>query len=132
MTRHEIREEIMKALFQANFYDLGEMDEQLENYFEEIGPLSEEDTNYIEEKSKDLLSHVDEIDELINKVSEGWKTSRMAKVDLTILRVAIYEINYEGLPEGVAINEAVELAKDFGTDNSSSFINGILAKVVKG
>lgn len=132
MTRHEIREEIMKALFQANFYEEGEMKEQLENYFEDIGPLSEEDMNYIEEKSNDLLSHIDEIDEIINQVSEGWKTSRMAKVDLTILRVAIYEIKYEGLPEGVAINEAVELAKDFGTDNSSSFINGILAKVVKG
>ncbi len=132
MTRHEIREEIMKALFQANFYEEGEMKEQLENYFEDIGPLSEEDMNYIEEKSNDLLSHIDEIDEIINQVSEGWKTSRMAKVDLTILRVAIYEIKYEGLPEGVAINEAVELAKDFGTDSSSSFINGILAKVVKG
>ncbi|MCR4782042.1 MAG: transcription antitermination factor NusB [Lachnospiraceae bacterium] len=131
MTRHEIREEIMKGLFQANFYEKGEMDEQFANYFEDVGPFSEEDTVYIEEKSQDLLMHIDEIDAEIDRISEGWKTSRMAKVDLTILRIAVYEIKYEGLPAGVAINEAVELAKDFGSDTSSSFVNGILAKVAK-
>ena len=131
MTRHEIREEIMKGLFQANFYEKGEMDEQFANYFEDVGPFSEEDAVYIEEKSQDLLMHIDEIDAEIDRISEGWKTSRMAKVDLTILRIAVYEIKYEGLPAGVAINEAVELAKDFGSDTSSSFVNGILAKVAK-
>ena len=131
MTRHEIREEIMKGLFQANFYEKGEMDEQFSNYFEDAGPFSDEDTAYIDDKTKDILDHIDEIDADIDRISEGWKTSRMAKVDLTILRIAVYEIRYEGLPTGVAINEAVELAKDFGSDTSASFVNGILAKIAK-
>ena len=63
-------------------------------------------------------------------VTRGWKTARMGKVDLTLLRLAVYEIKFEDdIPTGVAINEAVELAKKYGTDDSSSFVNGILAKI---
>ena len=69
------------------------------------------------------------LDEMINKTAKGWETSRMGKVDLTLIRLAVYEIKYDDeIPTGVAINEAVELAKKFGQDNSPSFINGILAK----
>ena len=65
-----------------------------------------------------------------NAVAKGWKTSRMGKVDLTIIRLAVYELKYEeDIPTGVAINEAVELAKKYGTDTSSSFVNGVLAKL---
>ena len=68
---------------------------------------------------------------MVNQVAQGWKTSRMGKVDLTLIRLAVYEIKFEeDIPEGVAINEAVELAKSYGTDDSPSFINGILAKLV--
>ena len=67
---------------------------------------------------------------MINAVTKGWKTGRMGKVDLTLLRLAVYEIKFEEeIPTGVAINEAVELAKKYGTDGSFSFINGILAKI---
>ena len=70
------------------------------------------------------------IDTAINEVAKGWKTSRMAKVDLTIIRLAVYEIRYEEeIPTKVAINEAVEMAKKYGTDTSSSFVNRILAKI---
>ena len=63
-------------------------------------------------------------------MAKGWKTSRMGKVDLTIIRLAVYELKYEeDIPTGVAINEAVELAKKYGTDTSSSFVNGVLAKL---
>ena len=72
-----------------------------------------------------------EIDAEINEKSTGWKTSRMGKVDLSIIRLAVYEIRFdEEVPEKVAINEAVELAKKFGTDESPAFINGVLAKFV--
>ena len=64
-------------------------------------------------------------------MAEGWTTARMPKVDLTLLRLALYEISYEELPAGVAINEAVELAKKYGSDNSSSFINGVLGRIVR-
>lgn len=76
------------------------------------------------------MSHIDEIDLKINEISDGWKTSRMAKVDLAIIRLAVYEVLLDDdVPTGVAINEAVELAKQFGTDDSPSFVNGVLAKI---
>lgn len=88
-----------------------------------------EEQAYIEEKVKKLIDHLPRIDEAINQVSKGWKTSRMAKADLAILRLAVYEIRYDDqIPAGVAINEAVELAKSYGSDASASFINGILAR----
>lgn len=69
---------------------------------------------------------------MINEIAEGWKTERMGKVDLTILRLAVYEIRFdEDVPTSVAINEAVELAKKYGQDGSPSFVNGILAKFAK-
>ena len=70
------------------------------------------------------------IDELLNNLSTGWKTSRMNRVDLTILRLATYEIKWdEEIPTGVAINEAVELAKKYSSDSGPAFVNGVLAKV---
>ena len=77
------------------------------------------------------MSRLSEIDAMINEAAKGWKTSRMGKVDLTIIRLAVYEMKFEeDIPTGVAINEAVELAKAYGTDESASFVNGILAKLV--
>ena len=76
-----------------------------------------------------FVEKLDEIDAMINKQAKGWTTQRMGKVDLTILRLAVYEIVFdEDVPTGVAINEAVELAKRFGQEESSGFVNGVLAK----
>ena len=77
-----------------------------------------------------MIGHMEEIDASVNEVSEGWKTGRMGKVDLTLIRLAVYEMKYEDIPVKVAINEAVELAKKYGTDDSPAFVNGILAKLV--
>ena len=75
---------------------------------------------------------LDEIDSLINEAAKGWKTSRMGKVDLTILRLAVYEMNYDpDVPVKVAINEAIEIGKRFGQDESAAFINGILGNIAK-
>ena len=77
-----------------------------------------------------MAEHLDEIDTLINTHATGWKTSRMNKVDLTILRLAVYEMKWDDdVPVSVAINEAVELAKQFGGEESPSFVNGVLAKI---
>ena len=79
-----------------------------------------------------MVSHLPEIDALLNENAKGWKTGRMNKVDLTILRLAVYEMKWDDdIPDGVAINEAVELAKRFGGESSSSFVNGILGKLAK-
>ena len=80
-------------------------------------------------KYKDIYAHIEELDAAINEVSKGWKTIRMGKVDLTLIRLAVYEIRFEEeIPVKVSINEAVELAKKYGTDDSPAFVNGILAK----
>jgi N utilization substance protein B len=129
MTRHEVREETFKVLFQKEFYSTDEMTEQMKNFLNEEDK-AEDNREEIENTVNDILLNLPEIDSLINKVAEGWKTERMAKVDLTLIRLAVYEIRYKKIPAGVAINEAVEIAKAYGSDRSGSFVNGILAKVV--
>jgi N utilization substance protein B len=131
MTRRELRENVFKMLFRAEFHEREEMEGQLALFGEELEQLKEDDFAYISNKTNAILEQLSGIDELINEKSTGWKTSRMAKVDLTLIRLAVYEIKFdEDIPDKVAINEAVELAKTYGTDDSASFVNGILAKLV--
>ncbi len=140
MNRHEIRKEVFKAVFMNEFHDSDEMEHVIDNFLvgrdnaeEEDLPKNNkslEDEAYIKTKSEDIISKINEIDGLINKSVDGWKTTRMAKVDLTLIRLALYEIKYENIPVGVAINEAVSLADEFGTDSSAGFVNGALAKLV--
>ena len=140
MNRHEIRKEVFKAVFMNEFHDAEDMDSVISTFLggrdnaeaEDLAKNNKtaEDEEYIKTKSEDIIAKLPEIDELINKSVDGWKTSRMAKVDLTLIRLALYEIKFENLPVGVAINEAVSLADEFGTDSSAGFVNGALAKLV--
>ena len=131
MTRREIREQIFKMLFRVEFYNQEEMSEQIALCEDDACDWKEKDKTYIFEKVEKISEKIEEIDAKINEVSEGWKTGRMGKVDLTLIRLAVYEMLYEeDVPAKVAINEAVELAKQYGTDNSPSFVNGVLAKLV--
>lgn len=130
MTRRELREQIFKILFQIDFYEWEDLSAQLLYQIEEDTEISEKDAAYIRNKISAVTDHLMEIDNAINAVAKGWKTARMGKVDLTLIRLAVYEIKYdEDIATGVAINEAVELAKKYGTDTSSSFVNGILARI---
>ena len=107
-----------------------EMSEQLSLYFDTLEELSEKDQEYMSRKYRHVLEKLDKIDALLNETSNGWKTKRMSRVDLTALRLAVYELKYDkDVPTGVAINEAVELAKRFGGETSGSFVNGILGKI---
>ncbi len=130
MGRRELREQIFKLLFRVEFNPLEDMPEQEKLFFEEEeNAADEKDEQYILGKYGDIVSKLDVIDEMINKEAKGWETGRMGKVDLTLIRLAVYEMKCDDdIPTGVAINEAVELAKKFGQDNSPSFINGVLAK----
>ncbi len=136
MKRSELRENIFKLLFRVEFNEKEEMKEQVDLYFDDIPlegekTISEKDQMYIENKYQAIVEKLQDIDKEIEEVSNGWQLSRMGKVELTIIRLALYEIRYdEDVPTGVAINEAVELAKKFGGDDAPSFINGILAKMV--
>ena len=140
MNRSKLRENIFKLLYTAEFQEKEEMPQQMSLYFtysddndeDEEVTVSEKDQTYMEEKYHHVTEHIPEIDEMLNRTSEGWKTTRMGKVDLAILRLAVYEMKFdEDVPVGVAINEAVELAKRFGRDQSPSFINGILGKLAR-
>lgn len=130
MSRRELREQLFKLLFRVEFNDLEEMKEQCSFFFDDIdNPVSEKEMPVIQDKFDKIIDKLSELDVQINEHAKGWTTDRMAKVDLTIIRLAVYEILFdESVPTGVAINEAVELAKKFGQDSSYSFVNGILAR----
>ena len=130
MRRSEQREHIFKLLFMTQFNSENEMSDQVSMYFDTLGELEEKDQEAIQNKYQHILEHLDEIDQILNDYSRGWKTTRMSRVDLTALRLAVYEMKFdEDVPVGVAINEAVELAKRFGGDASGSFVNGVLGKI---
>ena len=129
MDRREVREQIFKLLFRVEFNEADEMPEQKELFLEDEGPFKARDERKITEKYDKIVEKLPEIDAMINEKATGWNTRRMGKVDLTLLRLAIYEILFdETIPTGVAINEAVELAKAYGQDASPAFVNGVLAK----
>lgn len=131
MTRRELRENTFKMLFRSEFYPAEELAEQVTWYLEDVEDATSEEKMYLDERTNKIYEKLSELDEAINKVAEGWKTKRMSKVDLTLIRLALYEILFdESVPEKVAINEAVELAKLYGGNESPAFVNGILAKLV--
>ena len=98
---------------------------------EDLGDIRKKDADYMTGKVHSIVEHMDEIDGMINQASKNWKTTRMAKAELSILRLAAYEIKYEDdIPVSVSINEAVELAKLYGSDHGPAFVNGILSGMV--
>ena len=128
MRRSKVREHIFKMLFSIGF-DAADADEQIELYLEQVEEASEEERGYMRKKVKDIAAHEEEIDAMINEHTTGWKTGRMNKVDLSVLRLAVYEMKWDDeVPVKVAINEAVELAKNFSGDEGLAFVNGILKK----
>jgi N utilization substance protein B len=130
MTRREIREHIFLMLFRKDFHEVNELNEQMKLYFSDLEKPSEEEQAYLTKRLYSIVEKVEEIDKILSEAASGWKLSRMGKVDLTILRLAVFEMRYdEDIPVKVAINEAVELAKIFGGDESPAFINGVLAKL---
>ena len=148
MTRRELREHCFKMLFSADFYPTQEEAvAQLDQYFQspeeyDTDPegflhvlhnleLISEDSEYLQARTVNIIDKIPEIDAKLNEVAAGWKTKRMGKVELTILRLALFEMLYdENIPEKVSINEAVELAKKFGGNDSPAFVNGILARFI--
>lgn len=147
MTRRTLREHCFKMLFCTDFYPPEEAGEQIEDYFlsgseeetDENGntetihlvALSKEEEEECRSRVDTVLEKLPEIDRILEGVAEGWRLGRMGRVELTILRLACFEIRFDdSVPDKVAINEAVELAKKFGGDESPSFVNGVLAKLV--
>ena len=142
MKRSEIRETIFRLLFMKHFNSRKDMDEQVSLYLDDLKKgvveekysafVSPEDEAYIRDKLGKIMDRIPEIDELLNRTARGCKTTHMGSADLAALRLAVYEIRYDDdIPDGVAINEAVELAKRYGEDNSGAFVNGILGEIAR-
>ncbi|MDO5690824.1 MAG: transcription antitermination factor NusB [Tissierellia bacterium] len=131
MSRRTAREWIMKYMYQMDMSN----DYQVYDYsalygWEEIE--EEEDRAFIRESLTSMLEHLSETDEIIEQFLQSWTLNRMPKVDLAILRLAINEINHmEDIPAGVTINEAVDIAKLYSTEDSYRFINGVLGSYYK-
>lgn len=124
-----MREHLFKLVFQKEFYE-ADLPEQETLYLSEEGLSEDASRKELTERFAQVLAHLEEIDAILSEASVGWKLKRMNKVDLSLLRVAVFEMRFdERVPEKVAINEAVELAKQFGGDDSPAFINGVLAKL---
>lgn len=132
MNRSEMRENAFKLIYSLEIQKKEKVEEQIELFYESNEITNEESKKYI----SDVILGIDKNEEQILKeieknLKEDWKLSRISKMDLSILKLAIYEIKYNEIPYKVAINEAVELAKKYGEDKSKNFVNGILASVVK-
>jgi N utilization substance protein B len=128
MSRKVSREFSMQLLFQMEIQKEDRHEQLLTAFEERERAFSQNDRNYIENVVAGVFENVSSIDDLIEKSAKGWKLQRISRIDLSILRLCIYEIMYrEDIPFTVSVNEAVELAKKYGTEESASFINGILS-----
>ncbi len=142
MTRSLIREHLFKLVFRIEFNAPEDMPDQVRLYFEDACPeddqkscgsdIPEDDAAYIRDKFERITEHLSQLDEKIAGAAKGWSISRIGKVELAILRLAVFEMLCDDdIPVGVAIDEAVELSKRFGQESSGSFVNGILATLAK-
>ena len=132
MNRSAIRELTFRLIYSIEIQKETNIEEQVDLYIESNNIDDENAKEYIKDVIFGINSNVEEITELIEKhLKSDWKIDRISKIDLSLLKLAIYEIKYKEIPYKVAINEAIELAKKYGEDNSKNFVNGILASVVK-
>ena len=132
MNRSEIREQAFKLMYSMEIQQDENLDEQVELFLESNSITDKNAIEYIKDAVFGIKKNDKEIlDEISKYLKSDWKIDRISKIDLTILKLAIYEIKFKELPFKVAINEAVELAKKYGEDNSKKFVNGVLANVVK-
>lgn len=131
MNRSAIREQAFKLIYSLEIQKQKELTEQIDLYIESNKITDKDAQEYIKDAVLGIENNKEEIIENIQKnLKSDWKLERISKIDLSILKLAIYEIKYKDIPFKVVINEAVELAKKYGEDSSKNFINGILASVV--
>ena len=132
MNRSEMREQAFKLIYSLEIQKKESIEEQINLYIESNEIKDKNTIAYIEDAVKGIEENKELITEKIEKnLKKDWKIERISKVDLAILKLAIYEIKFKDIPFKVVINEAVELAKKYGEDSSKNFVNGILASIVK-
>lgn len=132
MKRSEAREQAFKLLYSLQLIEDKDIEEQLNLFLEENNIIDNDAIEYIKDIIVGTNKNNNEIEKIISEnIKSDWDISRISKIDLTLLKLGIYEIVYSKLPYKVVINEVVELAKKYGDDKSKSFVNGVLAGVVK-
>ena len=132
MNRSEIREQAFKLIYSLEIQNIENLEEQIELYIENNMITEKRAKEYIRESVKGVEENKEAILKLIEKnLKSDWKIDRISKIDIAILKLAIYELEYTEIPFKVVINESVEIAKKYGEDTSKNFINGILASIVK-
>jgi len=130
MGRRNAREATMKLLYQLELNKT--FDEEIVNMFFENNDFTEDEKVYIENTIENIQDNLKLIDEKVEKYIKGWKKERLSKIDLSILRISIYEIMFrEDIPTEVSINESIEISKKYSSDESSKFINGVLGSFVR-
>ncbi len=131
MNRTAIREKAFKLIYSLEIQKYEDLQEQINLYFESENIENLEAKEYIEDAVLGIEKNKEKIVSLVEKnLKSDWKIERISKIDLAILKLAIYEIKYKDIPFKVVINEAVELSKKYGEDTSKNFVNGILASIV--
>lgn len=125
-SRSELRKDIMTILYQINIYENNKMNYNIEEVIKEVVEIENE---FVKEVVYGVMTYKNDIDELANKYLNGWKITRLGNTDQAIIRMGIYELMYTKTPEIVAINEAIELAKNYSDDDVRKMINGVLDKV---
>ena len=132
MNRSSIRENAFKLIYSLEIQNADNLEEQIELFFESNNIKEEEAKKYITDVVLGIDKNKEQIlNDIEQNLKEEWKLSRISKMDLSILKLAIYEIKFSDVPYKVSINEAVELAKKYGEDKSKNFVNGVLASIVK-
>lgn len=131
MNRHRQRESTFRIVFSMDINKSENTEEDLRIYLESLELTEEEDKDLIIKRCLRLIENQESIDALIVQCTQNWEVDRIGKIELAILRVAVFEMLYDEMPISVAINEAVELAKKYGEDHSSKFVNGVLGQVAK-
>lgn len=135
MTRRALREHLVRLLYMREFHEADELEEQNQLYFDVILPNEDaecEERDEVLTRLTAIVEKLPEIDALLTAKLQNWNFRRIGLTEKTVLRISAFEILYDDVPAKVAINEAVELAKLYGGEQSSGFVNGVLAKIVKG
>ena len=131
MSRKKARDNAFKCIYELEFGKDESLDKNLDNSYEENEDKPSE-IEYIDMVVRGVKENLEEIDKIILSKLKNWSLDRIAKIDLAILRLAIYEIKYlDDIPEKVSANEAVELAKTYGNNDSKNFVNGVIAAVIE-
>lgn len=134
MKRREIREHLLRLLFLKEFHEADEVDEQNQLYFDVLLPnegKGVDDAKEVMDRYDKLKTYLPEIDSKLITEMQKWNLKRVGIVERNLLRLATFEVLYDEIPSAVAINEAVELAKIYGGDQSPGFVNGVLSRIVK-